>query len=183
MQRCIDRYEETYENYVKITGVKRVLRLHMSKWALLIPVRFQPGDTIVTCRERLAKMAELLRRTARPPPQDPFLIFGIDDDDMIHQDGKVLKSVFADWGSEIKVLSKLQGRICKIWCRLAKSAYEEHGADFTCLLGDDVIIKDSGWQNAIEDKLRDIAEKRRLPFGAACVAFDDEAFPGFLHSR
>ena len=149
------------------------------RWVLLVPIRSQSGDTVETCTARLALMAEALRRTARPPPHDPFLIFGVDDDDLIYRDGNVIRSVFDDWGLEVKILSGLQGRICKIWRRLAKSAYEQHDADFTCLLGDDVIIKDSGWQTAIEGQFRNIATKRRLPFGSACVAFVDESFRGF----
>lgn len=109
----------------------------------------------------------------------PLLLFGVDDDDPIYTDGKILDSVFSDFDTQIEIFKGLQGRICKIWRLLAYKAYEMHDADFTCLLGDDVVLLGPEWQAAIEARFLDIAQQRNLPFGAACVSFLDESFKGF----
>lgn len=102
---------------------------------------------------------------------------------------------------------RLRGKICWIWSRLAREAVDEAQADFVVLLGDDIELRSGGWKGAIERRfvrmhevcamasrcvaLRDqpaiscnarivlSAQRSGLPFGAACVAFRDQAFPVF----
>ena len=150
-----------------------------SRWALLFPVRSNSGPQ--QCVQQLQVVCDALRETARPTRDDLLLVFGVDDDDEVYRDGTLIRSVFDGFEVVLQVLKRdsFQGKICKIWNELAKVAYTEHRADFTLLLGDDVILKTPGWQDAIENIFEEISRERSLPFGAACVAFYDEAFRGF----
>lgn len=149
------------------------------KWVLLIPVRSGRDESIQECVDRLQKMYGSLLATSRPAPNTPLLLFGVDDDDDALKDGELIRSICKEMPVEVEVFSGLQGKICKIWGFLAALAYEKHKADFTCLLGDDVVMKSSHWQEKIENQFLKIAQDGRLPFGAACVAFIDESFRGF----
>lgn len=70
------------------------------------------------------------------------------------------------------------GSICRIWSDLAAEAFAS-GADFTVLLGDDVVLESRGWADEVADAFARIAHDTGLPFGFGCVAFADSAFPGF----
>lgn len=157
---------------------KLVTRPQKSKWALLIPVRSAKDDTIDICSQRIRKMCDAIKKTSRKNDY-PLLIFGVDDDDFIYLEKGFLQSVCKEFFVEVQTMYGLQGKICRIWKRLAQTAYETHQADFTLLLGDDVIIESNGWQDSIEKKFESIANQRSLPYGAACVAFMDRSFPGF----
>lgn len=61
---------------------------------------------------------------------------------------------------------------------MARHAVDK-GNDFVVLLGDDVKLHTSGWKRSIEACFASIHQKSGLPFGAACIAFNDRAFPGF----
>ena len=149
------------------------------KWVLLIPVRSGRDESIQNCTDRLKRMYASLLATSRPAPNAPLLLFGVDDDDDALKNGELIRSVCKDLPVQVEVFSGLQGKICKIWGQLAALAYVKHGADFTCLLGDDVVIKTDQWQEKMERQFITIACEERLPFGAACVAFVDESFRGF----
>ena len=149
------------------------------RWALLIPIRASPMDSVEACRERLQKMCEAIKATARPE-DFPLLIFGIDDDDPVYVGNeRLIQELCVGFNIVIKVLSGLEGKICRIWNLLAAAAYKEYNADFTLLFGDDVILRVPGWQDSIEKRFASIAHRRKLPYGAACVAFLDKSFPGF----
>lgn len=149
------------------------------RWALLIPIRASPADTFDTCRERVKRMYDAIVDTEVSHENFPVLIFGVDDDDPIYTDGKLLQEVCSDNEVVVQVYAGLQGRICRIWKRLATIAYDDYEVDFTLLLGDDVVLLDKGWRLSIEKQFASIARNRKLPFGAACVALYDESFPGF----
>mmetsp|Transcript_12999 Transcript_12999/g.30731 ORF Transcript_12999/g.30731 Transcript_12999/m.30731 type:complete len:955 (-) Transcript_12999:28-2892(-) len=80
--------------------------------------------------------------------------------------------------SHFMVLHDLEGKICHIWNCLAQEAHR-NGCEFLVLLGDDVRLKTAGWKKGIERRFWDIASKRQLPFGFACVAFNDVNFRNF----
>ncbi|GAX20421.1 hypothetical protein FisN_9Hh146 [Fistulifera solaris] len=149
------------------------------KWALLIPVRSGRNESIHECADRLKRMYMSILTTSRPAPNAPLLLFGVDDDDDALCNGQLIRSICKDLPVQVEVFSGLQGKICKIWGLLAALAYEKHGAHFTCLLGDDVVIQTSHWQEKIESEFKAIARDESLPLGAACVAFVDESFRGF----
>jgi nucleoside-diphosphate-sugar epimerase len=70
------------------------------------------------------------------------------------------------------------GSVCRIWSDLAAGAFTA-GAHFAVLLGDDIVLRSRGWADAILRCFRRLAADTGLPFGFACVAFVDDAFPGF----
>jgi glycosyltransferase involved in cell wall biosynthesis len=149
-----------------------------NKWALLIPVRSGRDGSIQECADRLKRMYMSILTTSRPAPNAPLLLFGVDDDDDALSNGHLIRSICKDLPVQIEVFSGLQGKICKLWGLLAALAYKKHGAHFTCLLGDDVVVQTSHWQEKIENEFNAIARDESLPFGAACVAFVDESFRG-----
>ncbi|CAB9518602.1 3-beta hydroxysteroid dehydrogenase/isomerase family [Seminavis robusta] len=151
------------------------------RWALLIPIRASSDDTVEDCRRRVQTMYDSIQNTTTSEENLPLLVFGVDDDDPIYTDGSLLREVCGGDRQEIaiQVLSGLQGRICRIWKWLAAAAFDDHDIDFTILLGDDVVILNNGWQSSIEQRFASIARNQELPYGAACVAFCDESFPGF----
>ena len=137
------------------------------------------------CKALLCGLRDSLLNTTEL--DKPLLVFGVDDDDEVYLEGEsvLLRTLFADFPLCIEKLPKrsatvdLKGAICKIWNHLAVIAFEDHGADFTCLLGDDVILLSTGWQAIIEGEFHSVAQARGLPYGAACVAFEDITFKGF----
>jgi nucleoside-diphosphate-sugar epimerase/GT2 family glycosyltransferase len=80
--------------------------------------------------------------------------------------------------AQVSVYSLPPGSVCHIWADLAATAFTA-GCDYTVLLGDDVVLKSIGWPDLIHKEFENIATERKLPLGFGCVAFMDEAFPGF----
>lgn len=68
--------------------------------------------------------------------------------------------------------------MCRIWNELADYAFAGDAA-FMVLLGDDVTLQTPGWKAGIEATFQVLSKEKRLPYGAACVAFNDLNFPGF----
>jgi hypothetical protein len=71
-----------------------------------------------------------------------------------------------------------EGKLCWIWDHMAQAAAKD-GADLFILLGDDVTIETRGWQKEVEEEFANVARRRNLPFGTACVALQDRSFPAF----
>jgi Glycosyl transferase family 2 len=108
------------------------------------------------------------------------IIVGIDIDDKLFQGEhsmSIIRTILPDECNVVfvNIYPKLYGHVCKIWNFLANKANN----DFIVLLGDDVELIDVGWQQAIAKKFESISKQEGLPFGAACVAMNDLAFPGF----
>ena len=70
------------------------------------------------------------------------------------------------------------GSVCRMWSDMTADAFAG-GAELAVLLGDDVVLHSDGWADAIADAFADVAASTGLPYGFACVAFADDAFPGF----
>lgn len=152
-------------------------------WGILLPIR-SFGETLEQCEKKLAIMIGALMDTTSQSERDHLVILlGIDSDDVVYnsESGKLsLYRVFKGFThTEIVVLEGLRGKICKIWNQLGMQAALRHDVDFFVLLGDDVIIRTSGWKAEIEQVFAEIAQEADLPFGFGCVAFQDQAFPGF----
>eukprot|EP00980_Cylindrotheca_fusiformis_P023412 scaffold10472_cov126-Cylindrotheca_fusiformis.AAC.7 len=105
-------------------------------------------------------------------------IVGIDDDDKLFQNPNAKDRIRAMIPAKVVFVNisfKMYGHVCKIWNFLASKAQN----DFVVLLGDDIKLLSEGWQERIVAKFSEISRKEGLPFGAACVAMNDLAFPGF----
>jgi hypothetical protein len=174
-------------------------------WALLIPVKGSDVDAGDECRKLLTDLRDSIIETTTPEDRELLtLVFGIDKQDTLYdtdaadswtpfdegrfevqaEGGQVqglLRDIFQGQGFHINFarFEGLEGQICKIWKNLAELAYSKFDVDFTVLLGDDVVLRDGGWKSKIESTFELLAQERQLPFGAACVAFNDRSFPGF----
>ena len=151
------------------------------KWSLLIPVCSR-NSTDAECRDRLKTLNASLLATLPPGDVDTVeCVFGIDMGDILYDTtagNDLIRSIFSTFKVSIRVISGLEGRVCRIWNVLADYAYSA-GADFTVLLGDDVTLQTPGWKAGIESNFEAVSKERSLPYGAACVAFKDSSFPGF----
>ena len=167
------------------------------RFGLLIPVtsRVRGHDVVSGVRTFLRS----LRKTALPAVALATrrawqfdLIFGVDAGDPIcdvSMDGAIdlTALVHAElplaWAlgrvtARCRTFRYPAGSICRIWSDLAAEAFAS-GADFTVLLGDDIVLETINWADAIADAFQRIAADTGFPFGFGCVAFADAAFPGF----
>ena len=162
-------------------------------WALLLPVcsRGLPGEA---CLEQLQIFRESLFATTSPNEDAAFItiVIGVDCGDPVYDSqttSQLLKDLFAPYSLHVMKFSMgYSGRICWIWERMAQYAVKDCKSDFFVLLGDDVEMRSPKWKSEIEANFMTISKKRSLPFGVACVAFQDLAFPVFptfpvLHRR
>lgn len=151
------------------------------RWALLVPVH-SGGKTPAECVALIVRLRDSLLLTM-DPSNKPVVLFGVDSDDDTYckDDHTLLRGLFASFPIDFSVFpaGKYRGQICRIWSRLADHAYTQHDAEFTCLFGDDVVLGTPGWQATFESIFADVSRERGLPYGAACVAFEDLAFRGF----
>jgi glycosyltransferase involved in cell wall biosynthesis len=69
-------------------------------------------------------------------------------------------------------------RICEIWDKMAKVAFE-NGADWVALLGDDITIDCSFHYRAFYRAFLDVAQRLRCPFGFGCPWWNDVNFCNF----
>lgn len=129
--------------------------------------------------KRLEDFAESLSETANTLElRKTECVVGIDDDDKVFGSKEGVDRVQRLLPTScliVRVPKELYGKVCKIWNLLANHASNE----FLVLLGDDVSLINIGWQRKIEARFEIISQKENLPFGAACVAFNDVSFPGF----
>lgn len=132
-----------------------------------------------TAWKRLEEFAESLSETANNVElRNTECIVGIDDDDPIFGSKKSIERVKGLLPTSciiVRIPMELYGKVCKIWNLLANHARN----DYLTLLGDDVYLINIGWQRRIDIQFEKIAKREGLPFGAACVAFNDVTFPGF----
>jgi glycosyltransferase involved in cell wall biosynthesis len=133
------------------------------------------------CWERLQQVAgSFLTTTSHSDREKIEFIVGIDEGDKVfdsEESKERIRSIFPCYSVQfVKICPKMFGKVCRIWNHLARQASN----DFIVLLGDDVELLDSGWKQDIERKFIEIKDNNPdLPFGAACVAFNDISFKGF----
>mmetsp|Transcript_15623 Transcript_15623/g.34141 ORF Transcript_15623/g.34141 Transcript_15623/m.34141 type:complete len:1056 (-) Transcript_15623:63-3230(-) len=132
----------------------------------------------VVCWSMLQEFAESLSATCSPEQlQLTECIVGIDVDDELFQSSRqrivellpCSKVIFVD------IQPQMYGHVCKIWSHLGSKANH----NFIVLLGDDVKLLGKNWQAAVVKQFLEISKETSLPLGAACVALNDLAFPGF----
>lgn len=157
-------------------------------WGLLLPVCCRETNGGNACFARLKAFASSIEDTTCHEEREEIKIFvGIDQFD-IFWDNDSTKDRVVDCFEEIGLArdsvhfhmlrSHYRGKLCRIWDVLAGMAVDA-GCCFTLLVGDDVHFLSPGWKSEIEAQFADIAARRCMPFGAACVAFRDETFPVF----
>mmetsp|Transcript_17483 Transcript_17483/g.47688 ORF Transcript_17483/g.47688 Transcript_17483/m.47688 type:complete len:1004 (-) Transcript_17483:1972-4983(-) len=129
------------------------------------------------CWRRLESFAASLRRTCSSDPlTNTECVVGIDVDDPVFrgQQSRIAAMIPCDV-KFVDIQKTMYGRVCRIWNHLGKHSKN----DFIVLFGDDVVLKDEGWRSQVVAKFQEISVKTGLPLGAACVALNDESFPGF----
>ena len=83
-----------------------------------------------------------------------------------------------EWSLKVHRFDLPPGNICTIWRGLAKAALHE-ASEYFVLFGDDIILKTPNWPSIVRNRFQAISESTGLPLGFGCVAFRDDAFPGF----
>jgi glycosyltransferase involved in cell wall biosynthesis len=133
------------------------------------------------CWERLRQVAEgFLATISHSDRKKAEFIVGIDVGDKVFDSDEKrerIRSIFSCCSVRfVQIRPKMFGKVCRIWNHLAGQANN----DFIVLLGDDIKLIDNGWKQDIERKFIEIHDNNPgLPFGAACVAFNDISFKGF----
>ncbi len=132
------------------------------------------------CWKRLSEFAKSLEDTTQPEDWKHMeCVVGIDLDDKVFNTDDARNKIRSILPCEtIKFLSippKMYGKVCRIWNHLARHAKNE----FIVLMGDDIVLLDEGWKESVEQRFVAIQSETGLPFGAACVAFNDITFKGF----
>ena len=129
------------------------------------------------CWELLHGFSESLKMTVTRSQLENFeCIVGIDIDDPVYQNSKDrLKELIPCKVVFVDIQPEMYGKLCRIWNQLAAKSSN----DYIVLFGDDVRLRDAGWPDQIAARFHDISNRTGLPFGAAVVAFNDLAFPGF----
>lgn len=103
-------------------------------------------------------------------------VIGIDVDDTIFKGNEErIRRLFPCPLAFVAVEPEMYGRVRKIWNHLARQAMK----DFIVLLGDETLLKDCNWHEKVVAEFHQVAESSRIPFGAACLALNDESFPMF----
>ena len=152
------------------------------QWGLLLPITSRGSDNIweqleATLHKLVVSVPESRRHLTRVhvaiDMQDPEL-----DTERSRERIRTLLTELAGVNFAPPLVPAFQGKICWMWASLAVQAVAA-GADFFVLLGDDVIMHDSCWQEDVEEQFEDIALNSGLPFGCACVAIRDNSFPSF----
>mmetsp|Transcript_9930 Transcript_9930/g.23952 ORF Transcript_9930/g.23952 Transcript_9930/m.23952 type:complete len:1010 (-) Transcript_9930:296-3325(-) len=156
-----------------------------SRWGLLLPISSR-GALEEECWTALKAFSDsLLASTSTEDRSEISVFVGIDEGDVVY-DNRVaderLRGLFAASNLAglhfFRFTPAYSGKLCWIWDALARAAVEA-GSDFFVLLGDDIDLKTEGWKREIEGQFEQISREQQLPFGVACVAFRDEAFPVF----
>eukprot|EP00554_Chaetoceros_debilis_P016839 CAMPEP_0194127360 /NCGR_PEP_ID=MMETSP0150-20130528/60480_1 /TAXON_ID=122233 /ORGANISM="Chaetoceros debilis, Strain MM31A-1" /LENGTH=954 /DNA_ID=CAMNT_0038821281 /DNA_START=524 /DNA_END=3385 /DNA_ORIENTATION=+ len=134
------------------------------------------------CWERLSQFAASFAETTSAKDRENVeFIVGIDEDDDVFNTIDANQRIRKILPIEVKVVfesipPKMYGKVCQIWNRLSQRA----NRDFIVLFGDDILLLDNGWKRNIEECFTAIQSNNPdLPFGAACVAFNDISFRGF----
>ncbi|KAI8466967.1 MAG: hypothetical protein J3K34DRAFT_524121 [Monoraphidium minutum] len=156
-----------------------------ARWGLLLPICYRGEASQGAVWSRLAGFVDSLAATTVPEERALLRMHvGVDQFDVVFDDDGALAEIsrmFAALGVPVTftlLRSHFRHKICWIWGELARAAVDE-GAELFVLLGDDVRLLTQGWKAEIEAEFAALAAARRLPPGAACVAFRDASYPVF----
>lgn len=156
-------------------------------WGLLLPICCR-GLNGEECFSRLSSFVHSIEATLELAQRAQLKIFlGIDQFDVFYDrdDTKArVKDLFTAIGVPLASIhiemlrSHYRGKLCRIWDMLAGAAVDA-GCCFVMLVGDDLRFLSRDWKSEIEVQFADVANRRQLPYGTACVAFRDVTFSVF----
>lgn len=144
---------------------------------LTLSSQYNNNNRSEDCWDRLKKFGQSLKMTSSPELLDKTeCVVGIDVDDPVYRDQEEsIQQLLPCRVRFVEIYYNMYGKICRIWNHLGAHASN----DFIVLLGDDIVLLDKNWQVSVETKFHSISVEQGLVFGAACVALNDLAFPGF----
>ena len=160
------------------------------RWAFLLPLtsRQREGETTAlnfeeTLWKRLKYNLDLLVSTStRLRSTSVYVAIDLRDPVFDNSEAREHIRILLRGFKEVVFMEPMvpafQGALCWIWAAMAKRAVDD-GVDYFILLGDDVEVKNNGWQEDVEECFEDVARERNLPHGCACVALRDDSFEGF----
>ena len=100
---------------------------------------------------------------------DGFLLGGTKAEDALQSSGSFeIHRIVCDFP---------KGHVCSLWRECAQRAWKD-GADYMCLMGDDVELLDDGWLLDVARNFSMLSNKDENLTGFGCVAFTDTSFPG-----
>lgn len=137
-----------------------------------------PSDRHFLVWERIEKFAKCLWEATSPSERSRTECTpGIEVDNAFFSSEESIEKIRRLKPTEVTILyigKELYGKVCRIWNLLGHHSKN----DFLVVLGGDVRQIDHGWQAKIETRFEVISFGGNLPFGAACVAFNDFSFEG-----
>ena len=155
-------------------------------FAILLPVTSRGTASPEDCIDNLTRFGLSLSRTTKNEthPQHSALFrlkiyLALDSDDRFLVDGtKAEDALQGSDGFEIHrvVCDISKGHVYSLWRECAKRAWKE-GADYMCLMGDDVELLDNGWLLDVARKFSGLSNNDENLTGFGCVAFTDTSFP------
>ena len=155
-------------------------------FAILLPVTSRGTASPENCINNLTRFGLSLSRTTKnethPHHGASFrlrIYLALDSDDDFLVDGT--KAEDALQGSDDFEIHRLlcdfpKGHVCSLWRECAQRAWKE-GADYMCLMGDDVELLDDGWLLDVARNFSRLSNNDENLKGFGCVAFTDTSFP------
>lgn len=156
-------------------------------FAILLPVTSRGTACHEDCIDNLTRFGLSLSRTTKnethPRHSASFrlkIYLALDTDDRFLVDGtKAEDALRSSDGFEIHriVCDFPKGHVYRLWRECAKRAWKE-GADYMCLMGDDVELLDDGWLQDVARNFSRLSNNDENLAGFGCVAFTNTSFPG-----
>ncbi|KAF8526628.1 NAD-dependent epimerase/dehydratase [Hysterangium stoloniferum] len=156
-------------------------------FAILLPVTSRGTSSPEECLDYLTRFGLSLWRTTKHETHPHYsasfrikIYLALDSDDGFLVDGtKAEDALQSFYNFEIHriVCDFPKGHVCSLWRECAKRAWKE-GADYMCLMGDDVELLDAGWLTDVSRNFSKLSNNGGSLAGFGCVAFTDVSFPG-----
>ncbi|KAI0366209.1 NAD-dependent epimerase/dehydratase [Pilatotrama ljubarskyi] len=177
--------------YLRVLQTSDVVDLQADAitFAILLPITSRgsnsPGDCLINLRNFARSLfATTSDDIARLGERYAVRIYvAVDDDDAFlwEDDGRsVVIPILRDEGFHDVVTLRCdrpRGHVCALWRDCARRAYKDR-CDYYILMGDDVLLLDSGWMRAVHQTFAGLSSTEHVPHGIGCVAFTDTSFPG-----
>jgi glycosyltransferase involved in cell wall biosynthesis len=156
-------------------------------FAILLPVTSRGTASPEDCIDNLTRFGLSLSRTTKKETHPHYsasfrlkIYLALDSDDGFLVDGTKAEDALQgtdDFEIHRIVCSFPKGNVCSLWRECAHRAWKE-GADYMCLMGDDVELLDDGWLQDVARKFSGLSNNDENLTGFGCVAFTDTSFPG-----
>ena len=156
-------------------------------FAILLPVTSRGTASPENCIDNLTRFGLSLSRTTknetRPHHSASFRIkiyLALDSNDNFLVDGTKAEDALLQGSDDFEihriVCNFPKGHVCSLWRECAQRAWKE-GADYICLMGDDVELLDDGWLLDVTRTFSRLSNNDENLTGFGCVAFTDTSFP------